>query len=117
MADPITPNTPDVNGRPMVMFVASTKGAGAQTVDLPTYAPLIDLRVGHPILSLAAIQYETDVTGSELFDAAHEMARGTAPDSAGEWNIVDSNTVTVYRAADKNFALFISYIPFGSQQA
>lgn len=119
MAAPTTPRTPDIDGKVITVWcsVTSTGATTVETVNLPTYAPKIDIRFGHPILNMAFVTDETDLTGTELFLPANEMARGTAGDSTGEWQITDQDTVTIYQTADQNGFLGITYIAYGGQLA
>lgn len=119
MAAPITPNTPNVDGLPITIFCdfTSTGATKRDTCDLPTYAPLVDLRIGHPVISMALITYATNSTGSEAYKTDNEMARGTSADSAGEFDIADHNTIGIYHAANDNGCLAVCYIPFGAQEA
>lgn len=121
MAAPITPNIEYglIDGQVTTAYVAhtSTTGAGVETINLSSYYPFIDTRIGHPVLSMAFISNETDCTGTENLLPSKEMERGTAPDSAGEWQITDYNTVTYYSSVDQNGFLFITYIAFGGQRA
>lgn len=119
MTAPTTPKVADVDGKVVTVWcsLTSTGAAGVETINLPTYAPKIDIRIGHPILGMMFITDETNVTGTEQFLAANEMARGSAPDSAGEWQITDVDTVTVLQAADQNGFLGITYIAYGGQNA
>jgi hypothetical protein len=123
MASPITPNFEYglIDGQAVVSWAAYT-AAGATTritIDLPSYAPWIDTRIGHPVLGMVSISDEaaTNVTDREIWLPSQEMERGTNADSAGEWEVVDYNTVAVYLAADHNGKIMISYIAFGGQRA
>ena len=115
-AAPITPNEAfDFNGEVVTVFVASAAGAGAVDVTLSTYHPKIDIRRAHPVLSMAALQTETSSTGSQNYTPAEEMARGVAPDSDAEWTVKDISTVTIWRGADKDFVLMLTYFAYGVQ--
>jgi hypothetical protein len=127
MADPIVPNyeTGLLDGQ-VVLYWCTKTAAGATTrvtCDLPTHAPFIDLRIGHPVLSIYSISNEGGGAGTdrEVFDAAHEMERGVSADSAGEWDLVDHNTVGIYNAADAapggDGLIAITYIAFGGARA
>lgn len=118
-ASPITPQEPDLDGQVVQTYIAltSTGATTVETINLNTYDHLIDIRVGHPVLGGMFIEFETDVTGSEIITKSNEMARGTAPDSTAEWQITDANTITFYKTADKNGGVILSYIAFGVQLA
>lgn len=119
MSDPITPNEEAWNkdGQVVTVFIASTAAAGAVTISLSTYHPKIDIRKAHPVLMCVALQTETDTTGTQNYLPASEMARGTAPDSGDEWAIAGIDSVTLWRGADKDFVLALTYISYGVQQA
>jgi hypothetical protein len=119
MADPITPNAAKVDGQVVTIWCSVTAGGAGNvvTVNLPTYAPKIDTRIGHPILNGMFVTDETNVTGSEVLLPSAEMARGTAPDSTGEWQITDIDTITFYQTADQNGFLGLTYIAYGVQNA
>jgi hypothetical protein len=121
MADPIVPQTPNVDGQVITIWTTYTaNGAGVRvTTSLPTYAPKIDTRIGHPVLSMIAISNQAGgaVDDREVYTASNEMARGTSADSAGEWDIVDVDTVGHTVAADFDGVLGITYIAFGAQRA
>jgi len=118
-ADPITPEEEawNLGGQVVTVFIASTAAAGAVAVNLDTYMPKIDVRLAHPVLMCAALQTETSTTGSQNFLPEYEMARGTAPDSGSEWVITDLDSVTLWRGADKNFILALTYVAYGVQKA
>jgi hypothetical protein len=121
MADPITPNIEYglLDGQVVTTFTSLTATGGTKemTVNLATYAPWIDIRIGHPVICAYFLTDETNVTGSEVFLPSKEMERGTAPDSTGEWEVVDHNTIDVYQTADQNGFVAITYIAFGGQRA
>lgn len=110
---------PNVDGKVVVAWVAltATGGTKAMTVTLGTYDPNIDIRIGHPVLSGVFITSETDTTGTEAFLPQNEMARGTAPDSTGEWDIEGSGSLQIYQTADQNGFVGFTYIAFGTQMA
>jgi len=118
-ASPVTPNSPNLDGHvvPACISLTSTGGTTVETVNLPTYAHKIDTRIAHPVRCLFFISTESDATGSENFALDHEMARGTDPDSTGEWVIVDADTVKIYKTADQDGLVIIHYIAFGVQLA
>ena len=120
MADPITPNTPNVDGQVITIACTftSTGATKEDTVTLPTYVPRIDIRVNHPVLSVYYHASDSDTpSNSEILTPSNEMARGTAADSAGEWRVSDINSIKIYHTADKDGAVFITYIAFGAQEA
>jgi hypothetical protein len=121
MADPITPNFEYglIDGQTVVAWIAltSTGSTTVETVNLSSYYPWIDIRVGHPVITGWFISNETDCTGTEALLPSKEMERGTAPDSTGEWQITDHNTITFYKTADQNGHVGICYIAFGGQRA
>ena len=118
-SSPITPITPNVNGLPVLIWnsVTSTAATTVHSVDLPSYAPKIDIRIGHPVLAMCFVTNETNVTGTEAFLPQNEMPRGTAPDSTGEWEVIDIDTVEIYKTADQDGILFLNYIAYGAQLA
>lgn len=117
-ADPITPNVMNVDGMPVVMICAftSTGATRRDTCSLPTYAPKIDIRLAHPIISMMLL-HPTSATNKETYTPANEMARGTVADSAGEWDISTISQVGIYHTTAANGILVISYIGYGSQEA
>ena len=121
MAAPITPNMPNYDGEPILVWCSYTAGGAttAITFDLPTYAPKIDLRNAHPVLSMMSVSNEAGgaVGDREVWLPQNEMARGTAGDSTGEWMISDADTIGIYLTADKNGIIAVTYIPYGVQKA
>ena len=122
MAAPITPNIEYglIDGQVVTIFTAeetSTGGTKVMTTSLATADPWIDTRIGHPVLGMAFITNETNNTGTEIFTPDKEMERGTAPDSTGEWQLTDYNTVTRYSTPDQNGFLMLTYIAFGGTRA
>jgi hypothetical protein len=117
MAAPITPNVADYSGHVITVFVDSTAAAGAVSVDLATYHPPIDLRIGHPVLSMATYGKETSAATDQMYSPADEMERAAAPTAGDEWSITDSNTIALWRGADKNFVLGITYWAYGGAKA
>lgn len=115
----ITPNRPNLDGQVVNASVAvtSTGATTVETINLNTYDYKFDLRVGHPLLCGFFQSTETDATGGEVITPQNEMAQGTAPDSTGEWQITDKDTITFYKTADQNGYVFLSYIAFGVQLA
>jgi hypothetical protein len=121
MASPITPNFEYglLDGQVVTTFLSltSTGSTTAETCNLCTHAPWIDIRIGHPVLGGIFITDETNVTGTEAFIASNEMERGTSGDSTGEWQIVDHNTIEIYKTADQNGFVGVTYIAFGGARA
>jgi hypothetical protein len=123
MAAPITPNFEYglIDGQVVTVATPYTAGGATTriTIDLSTYQPWIDTRIGHPVLGMLSVSNEaaTNVTDREVWLPSKEMERGTNADSAGEWEVVDYNTVAVYLAADHNGIILITYIAFGGQRA
>lgn len=121
MTAPITPRMMDLKGKPITIWCSYTAGGAttAITFDLPTYAPKIDIRVGHPVLSMVSVSNEAggDVADREIWLPENEMIRGTAGDSTGEWMISDADTIGIYLTADKNGIIGVTYIPYGVQLA
>lgn len=109
----ITPNMANVDGKP-IMMVADGSGADPSIVTLPTYAPKIDLRIGHPVLTLFAM--DNTVGSVAIYTPDLEQKRVTAP-GAGEFSIYTNSIVRLDNGAGNALKVVISYIPFGSQQA
>lgn len=86
-------------------------GVGANTVTLNAGYPFFDLTKNHPILSLTWICTEgDDISQSETaMDITSEVARGTAADSDGEFDIEGANSFKVYSTNNKNGILMITY--------
>ena len=78
--------------------------------------PNIDVRLGHPILGIVALPAETDGADGENYTQDGEMLRGTAGDSAGEWQLVDYNTFEIYRTPDKDYIPMITYVAYGGRR-
>ena len=118
-ASPVTPQKNNLDGHivPAVVAVESTGATTVETVNLGTYDYKIDIRDAHPILNMIFFSSETNATGTEPFTPDNEMPRGTAPDSIGEWQITDIDTVTIYKTADQNGLLLLNYKAFGVQLA
>ena len=116
---PITPERPNLDGHVVQAYIAlATTGATTlETVTLNTYDYKIDIRIGHPVLGGCFIEFQTDVTGSEVLIPANEMARGVAGDSAAEWSVNDKSSIKFYKTADKHGLIIISYIAYGVQKA
>lgn len=117
MAAPITPNVADYTGHVITVFVDSTAAANAVDVSLATYHPYIDLRIGHPVLSMATYGDETSSATDQNYQTSDECERATAPAAGDQWSIKDKDTVTIWRGADKNFLLGITYWAIGGQKA
>lgn len=118
MSSPVTPQIPDYQGKIVTVFVDHTSTGTVNTVSLSTYHPLIDLDKAHPVISMAYIANEaaSDVSDSVVYTPANEMARGTAPDSAGEWAVYSASSVKIY-SPDKNGCLMITYYAKGGKVA
>jgi hypothetical protein len=121
MADPIVPNFEYslIDGQVVTIWASLTSGGAttAVAVNLPTYAPHIDVRIGHPVLSMISISDNATITGTETFLQADEVERGVSGDSTGEWSITDYNTVDVYNTPNVDSHLMITYIAFGGTRA
>ena len=114
----ITANAPNVNGQ-VVTICCTTAATQGVNVDLPDYAPKFDLSVECPIIQMFHICTAGDFAQSLLFELANMVARGIvvdAPDTAGEWNIIDLDTVFVYKTAATAGFVFITYIAAGNEQ-
>ncbi len=109
----ITPNMANVDGKPIIMTADGT-GANPSVITLPQYAPKIDLRIGHPVLAIYAMDNTTGVVIT--FEPVHEQKRATAP-GAGEFSIYTSSEIQATNAVGNALKVIISYIPFGTQQA
>lgn len=96
--------------------VPSTGGTKVMESSLAAGDPKIDLRIGHPVLGIYSIGYETAGADSENFTQDGEMERGTSGDSAGEWQIVDADTWEIYSTPDKDYIPGITYIAFGGRR-
>ena len=117
MATAITVNAPNVDGHVITMFMATTATADATvTLTLPTYAPWIDLRIGHPVLDVSQLT-STTITNNGAGNPEDEMERGTAADSAPEWAVLTKNTAQREKTADEAGLCAITYIAFGGQKA
>jgi len=110
----IVPNMANVDGHPIVMAADGT-AAATSVVTLPTYAPKIDLRIGHPVLAIFA--YDATAKTAYAHKPAEEAARGTAAPAAGEWSIMTSSVINVDNVGVAALKVLISYIGFGTQQA
>jgi len=121
MVAPIVPNFEYglIDGQSILVWcnVTSLGATTATTGSLPTYAPKIDIRIGNPVISNIFISDQTAVTGTEVFIQALETERASAPDSTGEWNIEDADTINIYLTADHDGFLGVSYIAFGGTRA
>jgi len=109
----IVPNMANVDGKPILMSADGT-AAAPSIVTLPTYAPLIDLRVGHPVLCVWAM--DNTVGSVAIYPPALEQARTAVP-GATEFAIQSSTVIHIGNAATNALKVLISYIPFGTQQA
>lgn len=109
----ITPNIPNVDDMPIAM-VADGTGAVPSVVTLPTYAPKIDLRIGHPVLAVYAMDNTTH--DAAIYTPDLEQARAAVP-GATEFAIQTNSVIHIGNAAGNALKVIISYIPFGSQQA
>lgn len=116
MVTAITHNAANYDGHVVTVWCDTTAAGQPCTVTLPTHAPWIDLRIGHPILG-GAFHSTTAHTNSEPFDATGEMERGVAPDSAVEWAVTAKNTISIYKSNDEAGHVAITYIAFGNQKA
>ena len=117
MVAPITPNMANYDGHVITVFVDSTAAANAVAVSLATYHPKFDLRIGHPVLCMATYGSETSSATDQAYLPADEMLRAAAPTAGDEWSITDFDTVALWRGADKNFVLGITYWALGGQKA
>ena len=110
---PVETNTPDVKGEPITIWVA-TDTDDPDTVSLPADAPKIDLRIENPVISI--IFFDTDAdANSETYNLATQTARGSTPDTAEEWAILDFDSIKFKKTSAENGFLGITYIPFGVQ--
>jgi len=109
----ITPNMANVDGQPIVMTAEGT-GAAPSIITLPTHAPLIDLRIGHPVLCVWA--KDNTVGTVAIYPPALEQARTAVP-GATEFAIQSSTVIHIGNAAGNALKVIISYIGFGTQQA
>lgn len=109
----ITPNMANVDGKPIVIAANGT-GADPSVVTLPTYAPKIDLRIGHPVLAIFA--HNNTAFTAAVYKPDDELARGTAAPGTG-YSIIDFDTIHLKDVTANVLKVLICYIPFGSQQA
>jgi len=97
-----------------IMMVAEGTGAAPSVVTLPTYAPKIDIRVGHPVL--AAYAMDNTLNTAAIYTPDLEQARAGVP-GATEFAIQTSSVIHLGNAAGNALKVIISYIGFGTQQA
>lgn len=117
---PITPQTYDWRGKTVTIFIdfTSTGATKAETVTITDAYPILDLNMAHPIISMKYFSTEgsTVIHQSETaYNLENEMARGTAPDSAGEFDIEGAASLKIYTTYDHNGTLCISYFAAGNQ--
>lgn len=122
MVSAITPNTPDVNGDICVEVIATT-ATGDATVQLnfATNSPCIDMSIENPVLKVMHLgNTAVNFANSTLSDLAEQVKRNAAgtgdPDTAGEYKIIDANTIMLEKTADAAGIVFITYIAYGAQQ-
>lgn len=117
MVAPITNNPDDCSGHIISLAIAHTSTGTANSITIPDGLPMIDLKHAHPVLSAAYIATEADLDISDSsagYTPANEMARATAPDSAGEWE-VNSSSIVKLLTADKNGFAMLTYYAAGSK--
>lgn len=120
---PIVPQMPDVRGEPITVAINYTAGTvNVETITLETYLPKIDISRAHPVLNVMYLSTETDLPSNSLvFTAADETVRGTTPTGAGAgvgFEVVTASTIEIWvGATDLDGIIFITYIPYGVQNA
>lgn len=93
----------------------STGAAGVETLTIDNDYPPIDMGIQSPVLAIILIENETPANDqNEVFLPSGQMARGTAPDSAGEFEITGERTIDIYQTNDLNGNALIFYIPKGT---
>lgn len=114
--DQVDTSTPNCEGQVITIGIAT--GATEEVdVSLPTYMPKIDLRIENPVLQLFfLVSGAADYTGSEIFELSMMCIRlADSPTEAGEWAIVDADTVRVFKTGGALAGtIFITYIAAGS---
>ena len=113
----ITASAPNVRGKVVTICCTTTATQGIN-VNLPSYAPKFDLTVECPIIQMFHLCTAVDFADSIIFEHTGMIARGAvvdAPDTAGEWNIIDLDTVFVYKTGATAGFVFITYIAAGAQ--
>ena len=123
MADPLgasvrMPSSKKLSTAITAYFELASDGASPSTLTLDSDYPPIDLSIQSPVLGIFLINDETAVAiaDPEHFIPAGQMARGTAPDSAGEFQLTGARTINVFHTGDKNSKGMITYIQQGSPQ-
>ena len=117
MAAPITPNTPNVDGHVITIFVATTAtGDATITITLPTYAPNIDIRIGHPVLDVSVL-WATTITNNHAGNPEDETERGTLPDTAPTFAIMTNRTIGLEKAANEAGGIAVTYWALGGAKA
>ena len=117
MVAPITNNPDDCSGHIITLAINHTSTATTNTIAIPAGLPQIDLSTSHPVLGAAYIATEADADVSDStagYVPATEMARGTDPDSAGEWMVNDVDEVKL-ETIDKNGIALLTYLCSGSK--
>lgn len=118
MVDPIAASAPNVSGQ-VVTICCDTVATQGVNVNLPSYAPKFDLTVECPIIQMFHLCTAANFAQSLLFELSAMVARGAvvdAPDVAGQWNIIDLDTVFVYKTGATAGLVFITYIAAGAEQ-
>jgi hypothetical protein len=93
-------------------------GAGAaDTVTLDAGYPSIDLTKAHPILNVLWLDVESDdISANDAEGNANdEVARGTAPTAAGDFDIEGYMSFKLYHTNDENGHVIVTYWAAGSK--
>ena len=119
MAAPITPLFPNKEARKRMVVATCTAAAGAgaaKTITIPDAYPPMDMNIPSPVLAIMIGQSEATlvIDGNGVFAIGGQMS--TTPDSAGEFQILTSRTISIWKLANKTAVVMVCYISSGSGQ-
>lgn len=112
---PLTPTqTQEWAGHPITVFLefTSTGATKAETVTMHADYPQLDLTKSHPIIALKYISIEGSNTihqSETAMNITDEVARATAADSDGEFDIESATSFKIYTTNDNNGIILVSY--------
>lgn len=107
-------------GHVVTIFLAVSTGGGgtAVTVTLDAGYPSIDLSKAHPIINILWVDISTDDMSANdpEGNCDDEVARGTAPTAAGDFDIEGYMSLKIYQTTNADGTLILTYWAAGTKQ-
>ncbi|KKM89497.1 hypothetical protein LCGC14_1248110 [marine sediment metagenome] len=95
---------------------ASGGAAAAKTLTIGNEYPPIDLNIPSPVLAILVAQNGATLAANGIHAFAIGGQMSTAPDSAGEFQILTSRTISIWQLPNETCDVVVIYVSKGNGQ-